>query len=151
MLLSSRSDARFEVAGSADTVLNTFMDHMNVCFCFDGLVRVFEEGIFDLWSLDPAADDYQPHPYASAFFYMGHLIRNRVGHEIEEDRWNVVHLMGICSRGMASPHVEVRRAALLCLVDISKQWTLQQDGFWARIGDMLSPSQLHLLQAYVAQ
>ncbi|KAJ3410035.1 hypothetical protein CcCBS67573_g00293 [Chytriomyces confervae] len=151
MLLSNRSDGNFEVAAAADVALNSFVENAGQYFCFQGLMRVLQERRFDLWILDPHADDYQPHPTSSTYFYLGKLIRERIGEQIGEERWEVERVMGICAKDMGSPHVEVRRSATMCLVDISKAWTLQEEGFWTKIGGLLTPPQLHLLSTYVSQ
>ncbi|KAJ3225277.1 hypothetical protein HDU81_008049 [Chytriomyces hyalinus] len=151
MLLSNRSDGNFEVAAAADVALNSFVENADQYFCFQGLMRVLQERRFDLWILDPHADDYQPHPTSSTYFYLGKLIRERIGEKIGEERWEVERVMSTCAKDMGSPHVEVRRSAMMCLVAMSKTWTLQEDGFWTNIGGLLTPPQLHLLSTYVSQ
>ncbi|KAJ3019716.1 UNVERIFIED_CONTAM: suppressor of tub2 mutation [Siphonaria sp. JEL0065] len=149
-LVERRSDARFEVAGSADNALVTFMDIMDTRLCFDALVYSLEGRVFGEWKEDESADDYQPHPISSLFDCLGKVVRDRVGSDVgrEDGGWGVNQVMSVCAKEMSSTCVDVRRSAMMCLVDISKVW--EGDGFWGKVGLLLSPSQIHLLTSYVS-
>ncbi|KAJ3027271.1 UNVERIFIED_CONTAM: suppressor of tub2 mutation [Siphonaria sp. JEL0065] len=149
-LVGGRSDARFEVAGSADNALMTIMDVMDTRLCFDALVYLLEGGVFGEWKEDESADDYQPHPISSLFDCLGKLVRDRVGSDVGrvDGGWGVDWVMGVCAKEMSSTRVDVRRSAMMCLVDISKVW--EGDGFWGKVGLLLSPSQIHLLTTYIS-
>ncbi|KAI9330418.1 clasp N terminal-domain-containing protein [Obelidium mucronatum] len=157
-LVSARSDARFEVAGSADNALIAFMDNMDTRFCF--------EAISFYWTEDATADDYQPHPNAGLFDYLGKLVKNHVGQDIrtEEASWHVDRVLAIgigkfksfpflAFRKWASSRVDIRRSAMMCLVELCNVWKEDIEGnggFWSKIGRLLSPSQMHLLTSYVS-
>ncbi|KAJ3074872.1 suppressor of tub2 mutation [Podochytrium sp. JEL0797] len=138
-----------EIAGSADTALTSFMERMDVAVCYRTLVEILESDAFAAWKEDPGADEFQPHPHSSAFDYLGKVVRYRVGKEVAAPGWRVDAVLSLCAKEMGSKRVDARRSAVMCLVDIAEVWDMAEDnGFWSKMGGLLSPSQMHLLTSF---
>ncbi|ORY39948.1 hypothetical protein BCR33DRAFT_719753 [Rhizoclosmatium globosum] len=150
-LVSGRSDARFQVAGGADTALMKFMEMRDPRFCLESLCDVLERQAFVDWKEASDADDFQPHPLSTVFEYLGKTVA-RMAAEVASDL-DVDRVMMLCSKEMGSTRVDVRRSAIMCLVDVFR--AMEGGGargsgeFWGKVGGLLSPSQVHLLTNYI--
>ncbi|KAJ3342970.1 hypothetical protein HDU83_005866 [Entophlyctis luteolus] len=170
-LILARSHVRFEIAGSADACLTTFMNVKDGKFLFQALTGILANSQkFSEWSPekvidfkfdeDPNLGEYfQPHPRASVMDCLGKLLRERIKEDICDlgNRCvSVESVMELCAKETNSSRSDVRKSAVMCLVDIAMAWPEHSrkasdggDKFWIKIGELLAPPQVHLLMSYL--
>ncbi|KAJ3199625.1 suppressor of tub2 mutation, partial [Entophlyctis luteolus] len=152
-----------KIAGSADACLTTFMNVKDGKFLFQALTGILANSQkFSEWSPekvidfkfdeDPNLGEYfQPHPRASVMDCLGKLLRERIKEDICDlgNRCvSVESVMELCAKETNSSRSDVRKSAVMCLVDIAMAWPEHSrkasdggDKFWIKIGELLAPPQ----------